>query len=139
MVGVHPGPWQGEPAADGNCGVARRRGEEAGGEPVTRGTRTALGLHAGTSLPWKAKSGTCPEGVGVCAAGVRGRIPLLPGEACSRDRGPLHVSGEPEVYAGPQGLVEAGAGVSRGRSSCRGAGGEGPNRLGMLPLDGFGE
>ncbi len=94
MVRVHSGPWQGEPAADGNCVVARRRGKEAGGQPATRGTRTGLGQRAWASPPDRAKPHSCPEGARVNAAGVRGSSRLLPGEVWRRDhRIPLHVSG----------------------------------------------
>jgi hypothetical protein len=129
-VRVCLGPWQGEPIGKGNCGVARRRGEEALAKAMARGTRTALGRDVWTNLLSKAKSNTCPEGIKVYAAGVWRRSPHLLREVCTRDV---------NVYAIQQWFADACAEVSIGHSSNPGCGCEGPNGTMSSPPERFGD
>ncbi len=76
-VGVPCGGWWDQPQAESNCVVVRRRGEEAGGELATRGTRTAYKARRSGRVGTERQSPKPPRGRSVNAAGMRGRLLAL--------------------------------------------------------------
>jgi len=97
------GRWP-QPQAKGNCVVVRRRGEEAGGEIATRGTRTAYEARRSGRAGTERRSPLPSRGRSANAAGARRRVLILSGDGSA---GVPRCSSTHDVIVGWDGAAQA--------------------------------